>query len=38
MTEKQFVNDVQKKYPYAYSLAPKFLWEWIFRNYINQQL
>lgn len=35
MTEKQFIKDVSTKYPYAFSLAPIKLWEWIYRNYIN---
>lgn len=37
MTEKHFVKDVKTKYPYAYSLVPQFMWEWIFRNYINHK-
>lgn len=32
MTQDDFIRKLNKKYPYMYSLVPKDIWEWIYRN------
>ena len=39
MTEQRiFIKKLQNKYPYAYSLVPDFMWNWIYDNLIKKQL
>jgi hypothetical protein len=38
MTKKEYLNKLAKKFPYAYSLVPDFMWSWIYDNLINKQL
>jgi hypothetical protein len=32
--EEIYLKRLQKKYPYAYSLVPVFMWKWIYWNLI----
>jgi hypothetical protein len=38
MKEQEFLDKLKRKYAYAYSLIPGYLWTWIFRNLIQKQL
>lgn len=38
MTEQQFTSKLQKKFPYAYSLVPDYMWKWIFNNLIQKEI
>lgn len=33
MNQEIFVNRIKNRYPYMYSLVPKDVWEWIYRNF-----
>ena len=35
---KEYLNKLEKKFPYAYSLVPSYMWEWIYINCINNKL
>jgi hypothetical protein len=36
--EDIYLNKLKKKYPYAYSLVPYFMWKWIYWNLIDKSL
>jgi len=38
LTGGEFQKKLQKRYPYAYSLIPVYLWIWIFDNLIAKEL
>lgn len=38
MKQKEWINKLKRKYKYAYSLVPDFMWVWIFDNLVNKQL
>ena len=31
-------NNLEKKYPYAYSTIPSFMWTWIYDNLVKKQI